>query len=64
MRSNLDPEAKRRLTVFLTNLKAMSPDVYDLLEARHAGGFTAVAAGDYGMAAAIVRMVAGSTPQR
>lgn len=64
VRSNLDPEAKRRLTVFLTNLKAMSPDVYDLLEARHAGGFTAVAAGDYGMAAAIVRMVAGSTPQR
>lgn len=61
VRSNLDPEAKRRLTVFLTNLRGISPDVYDLLEARHAGGFTAVASGDYDMAVAIVRMVAGAS---
>ena len=52
VRSDLDPEAKRRLTVFLTNLKSMTPDVYDLLELKHSGGFATVAAPkDYAMAA-------------
>ncbi|TJX72330.1 MAG: phosphonate ABC transporter substrate-binding protein, partial [Mesorhizobium sp.] len=57
VRSDLDPEAKRRLTVFLTNLKSTTPDVYDLLEARHAGGFMPVVPKDYAAAEAIVRMV-------
>jgi phosphonate transport system substrate-binding protein len=64
VRSDLDPEAKRRLTVFLTNLKSMTPDVYDLLESKHSGGFTVVAAKDYEMAQAIVRFVSGSGLQQ
>jgi len=58
VRSDLDPEAKRRLTVFLTNLKSQTPDVYDLLESTHSGGFTPAAPGDYAMALAIVRRTA------
>jgi len=60
VRIDLDPEAKRRLTVFLTNLKSMSPDIYDLLETKHTGGFTVVGPKDYDMAVAIVRMVSDS----
>ena len=59
VRSDLDPEAKRRLTVFLTNLKSQTPDVYDLLEAAHSGGFVRAAPGDYAMALAIVRRASG-----
>ncbi|MBZ9847090.1 PhnD/SsuA/transferrin family substrate-binding protein [Mesorhizobium sp. CA14] len=55
VRSDLDPEAKRRLTVFLTNLKSQTPDVYDLLERAHSGGFGPAAKKDYAMAIAIVR---------
>ncbi len=57
VRSDLDPEAKRRLTVFLTNLRSQSPDIYDLVESKHSGGFISAAAGDYAMAASIVRLV-------
>ncbi|CCV15586.1 PhnD/SsuA/transferrin family substrate-binding protein [Mesorhizobium sp. STM 4661] len=64
VRSNLDPEAKRRLTVFLTNLRSISPDIYDLLEAKHSGGFTVVDPQDYAMAAAVVRWVSGSDHQQ
>ncbi|MEZ2328153.1 phosphate/phosphite/phosphonate ABC transporter substrate-binding protein [Mesorhizobium sp. RCC_202] len=55
VRSDLDPEAKRRLTVFLTNLRSMTPDVYDLLESTHSGGFALAAPKDYAMALTIVR---------
>lgn len=61
VRSDLDPEAKRRLTVFLTNLRSQSPEVYDFVESKHSGGFTLAAASDYAMAASIVRLVSGST---
>ena len=57
VRSDLDPEARRRLTVFLTNLKSTTPDVYDLLESKHSGGFLTVARKDYATAEAIVRLV-------
>ncbi|MEI9420451.1 phosphate/phosphite/phosphonate ABC transporter substrate-binding protein [Mesorhizobium sp. Cs1299R1N1] len=57
VRSDLDPEAKRRLTVFLTNLKSTTPDVYDLLESKHAGGFMPVVSKDYATAEAFVRLV-------
>jgi phosphonate transport system substrate-binding protein len=59
VRSDLDPEAKRRLTVFLTNLRSLSPDVYDLLETKHSGGFTVAGSQDYAMATAIVHLVSG-----
>ncbi|MDX8453022.1 PhnD/SsuA/transferrin family substrate-binding protein [Mesorhizobium sp. VK9D] len=55
VRSDLDPEAKRRLTVFLTNLRSQTPDVYDLLEGAHPGGFAPAVQKDYAMALAIVR---------
>ncbi|WP_421914563.1 PhnD/SsuA/transferrin family substrate-binding protein [Mesorhizobium sp.] len=64
VRGDLDPEAKRRLTVFLTNLRSMSPDIYDLLETKHSGGFAAAAPKDYEMAVAIVRMVSDIGRQR
>ena len=60
VRSDLDPEAKRRLTVFLTNLRSLSPEVYDLLELKHSGGFTVAGPKDYAMATAIVHLVSGS----
>jgi phosphonate transport system substrate-binding protein len=63
VRSDLDPEAKRRLTVFLTNLRSQSPEVYDFVEAKHSGGFTSAAAGDYSMATAIVRLLSDSSGQ-
>lgn len=55
VRSDLDAEAKRRLAVFLTNLKSLTPDVYDLLESRHSGGFELAVAKDYMTALAVVR---------
>ncbi|TIW12518.1 MAG: phosphonate ABC transporter substrate-binding protein, partial [Mesorhizobium sp.] len=55
VRSDLDPETKRRLTVFLTNLKSQTPDVYDLLERAHTGGFVPATSKDYAMAMGIVR---------
>ena len=64
VRSDLDPEAKRRLTVFLTNLKSITPDIYDLLESKHSGGFATVAPKDYEMAASIVRFVSDSAPRQ
>ncbi|MFD1988234.1 phosphate/phosphite/phosphonate ABC transporter substrate-binding protein [Mesorhizobium newzealandense] len=64
VRSDLDPEAKRRLTVFLTNLKSMTPDVYDLLESKHSGGFSVVTPNDYEMAASVVRFISGSGSQQ
>ncbi|MGX7876637.1 phosphate/phosphite/phosphonate ABC transporter substrate-binding protein [Mesorhizobium sp. ORM6] len=64
VRSDLDPEAKRRLTVFLTNLKSTTPDVYDLLESKHSGGFVTVASRDYEMAEAIVRLVSAGGGQK
>ena len=64
VRSDLDPEAKRRLTVFLTNLKSMTPYVYDLLESKHSGGFATVTSKDYEMAASIVGFVSGSGPRQ
>jgi len=63
VRSDLDPEAKRRLTVFLTNLKSTTPDVYDLLESKHSGGFLTVASKDYATAEAIVRQVSADGGQ-
>ncbi|MER8424548.1 PhnD/SsuA/transferrin family substrate-binding protein [Mesorhizobium sp. M1403] len=57
VRSDLDPEAKRRLTVFLTNLRSAAPDIYDLLEPRHSGGFAVAGPRDYVLAAAIVHLV-------
>ncbi|MCG7506387.1 phosphate/phosphite/phosphonate ABC transporter substrate-binding protein [Mesorhizobium retamae] len=50
----LDPEAKRRLGVFLTNLKQQTPETYDLLEPRHSGGFVAVKHSDYTVAAKLL----------
>ena len=62
VRSDLDAEPKRRLRVFLTNLRSMRPDVYELLEAMHAGGFQPVNAEAYAPAEAVVRMLSNRKP--
>lgn len=56
VRAALDPEAKRRLTVFLLGLKAFDPDQYERLETQRLGGFRQTTAQDYAPAVAIVRM--------
>lgn len=58
----LDPEPKRRLTAFLTGLRVADLDMYERLETRHMGGFTAASQADYAMALDVVRMLAGSRP--
>ncbi|HEV2503009.1 MAG TPA: PhnD/SsuA/transferrin family substrate-binding protein [Mesorhizobium sp.] len=60
---NLDPEAKRRLLVFLTNLKGQTPETYGLLEPRHSGGFVAVSHRDYAVAETILREVVQLEPK-
>lgn len=55
---SLDPEAKRRLSVFLTNLRKQTPETYDLLEPRHSGGFVAASHQDYATAETILRKIA------
>ncbi len=60
---NLDPEAKRRLLVFLTNLKGQTPETYGLLEPRHSGGFAAVSHRDYAVAETILREVVQPVPE-
>ncbi len=39
VRTDLDPEAKRLLASFLSGLKDRQPEVYDLIEFHHQGGF-------------------------
>ena len=52
---SLDPEAKRILATFLTGLNLSAPDLYDLLERHHRGGFVTVRESDYAPAFAVVR---------
>ena len=56
VRAALDPEAKRRLTVFLLGLKAFDPDQYERFETQRLGGFRQTTTQDYAPAVAIVRM--------
>lgn len=60
VRITLDPEAKRRLRVFLTNLKEQTPETYNLLEPRHSGGFVSVDHRDYAAADTILRHIGQS----
>lgn len=61
LRSGLDADVRRTLLAFLTSLKAQQPDVYDLLETIHGGGFVEVIAGDYAPAIEIVRQIGDGT---
>lgn len=60
LRRGLDPELRRSLVVFLTGLRDLYPDLYDLLEADHGGGFAEAGPSDYESAIDMVRE-AGST---
>jgi phosphonate transport system substrate-binding protein len=60
VRTSLDPEPKRRLSVFLTNLKESDPDQYELLEQHHLGGFEPASPADYAAALAVVRRLKAS----
>jgi phosphonate transport system substrate-binding protein len=59
LRTGLDVELRRVLVTFLTRLKALQPDVYDLLETRHGGGFVEVAPQDYATAVDMVSRANG-----
>jgi phosphonate transport system substrate-binding protein len=54
LRQGLDAEVRTILVRFLTALRSFQPDVYDLLETDHGGGFVEVGPQDY---AAVVEMV-------
>jgi phosphonate transport system substrate-binding protein len=58
LRIGIDPEVRTILVDFLTGLKSERPDVYDLLERDHGGGFVAVSAADYATALDAVRLAA------
>lgn len=58
--AKLDPEAKRRLGAFLSNLRSFDRDVYDLIERHHQGGFVPVGTADYAPAVAIAKRLAGA----
>lgn len=59
----LDPEPKRRLTEFLTGLRAADPAMYERLETHRLGGFAAASQPDYDVALDMVRMLAEARPQ-
>ena len=63
VRTDLDPEAKRLLVPFLTGLRNVLPDVYDLLETGRGGGFATVTHADYDVAVAMVDHASGGEGQ-
>ncbi len=63
LRSGLDAEVRRTLVAFLTGLRDIQPDVYDLLDTHHGGGFAEVQPADYAVALDMVRHAAGQTGQ-
>jgi phosphonate transport system substrate-binding protein len=64
LRTGLDGDLRRSLVVFLTGLKGLRPDIYDLLEARHGGGFVEVGPQDYAAALDMVRQAGRESPGR
>lgn len=50
LRTGLDPEVRRLLVPFLTGMLDVMPDVYELLETQHGGGFRPVTQDDYASA--------------
>jgi phosphonate transport system substrate-binding protein len=57
LRAGLDGEVRKSLVTFLTNLKGLQPDVYDLLDTHHGGGFVEVGVGDYSSAVHMVKQL-------
>jgi phosphonate transport system substrate-binding protein len=61
LRQGLDAEVRTILVRFLTSLKSFQPDVYDLLETGHGGGFVEVGLRDYAAAVDMVRRAGVAT---
>lgn len=59
----LDPEPRERLASFLTGLRQSDPVLYETLENRHLGGFSAASQADYAPALEIVRSLAKASDQ-
>jgi phosphonate transport system substrate-binding protein len=59
LRSGLDPDVRRIVVAFLTGMKDLYPDVYDLLDTDHGGGFVEVTAQEYAPAIDAVRHMSG-----
>lgn len=63
VRAELDGEAKRLLAGFLVDLKDSRPDVYDLVEFHHQGGFVATTHDEYrGVIDAVGALAAAPPP--
>jgi phosphonate transport system substrate-binding protein len=58
LRAGLDGELRKSLVIFLTSLRELHPDIYDLVETVHGGGFVEVGQSDYAPAVEMVRQVA------
>jgi phosphonate transport system substrate-binding protein len=63
LRQGLDAEVRTILVRFLTGLKGFQPDVYDLLETDHGGGFVEVGLQDYSAAVDMVRRAGAAARQ-
>lgn len=61
LRTGLDGEIRRALLAFLTGLRDLQPDVYELLDTDHGGGFVEVQPRDYATALDMVRHAADGT---
>lgn len=64
IRLGLDPEVKAALIAFLTGLRDVMPDVYELLEKQHGGGFLPVSQQDYAIALEMVEGAARAAEAR
>ncbi|MGE0503315.1 MAG: PhnD/SsuA/transferrin family substrate-binding protein [Rhizobiaceae bacterium] len=61
LRSDLDPEVRQLLLPFLLGLRDVRPDIYDLVETHHGGGYAEVGQSDYASALAMVDHIAATT---
>jgi phosphonate transport system substrate-binding protein len=61
IRVGLDPEVKAALVPFLTGLRDVMPEVYELLETQHGGGFLPVSQQDYATALGMVDNLVGAS---
>lgn len=60
IRRDLDPEVRRRLAPFLIGLKDTDPELFEILERTHTGGFASVNDGDYIAALDMLRAAASA----
>lgn len=60
LRTGLDPQARKSLTILLTTMLSQTPELYELIERHYGGGFQAVTADDYATALKLVDRIAAA----